>query len=90
MPHVLLLHDHMEYPGGLLSAFHVAHLLWLSRKLHGDLHDMLPFLRYSFIFMAHYSLTSQNCLQCCLFFVFLLYIFFSFVGEVGVVCGFGD
>jgi hypothetical protein len=90
MPHVLLLHDHMEYPGGLLSAFLVAHLLWLSRKLHGDLHDMLPFLRYSFIFMAHYSLTSQNCLQRCLFFVFLLYIFVSFVGEVGVVCGFGD
>jgi hypothetical protein len=38
----------LKYPGGQLLAFLVALLLLLLRKLHGDLHVMLPFLRYAF------------------------------------------
>jgi hypothetical protein len=66
----------LQYPGGLLSAFPVALLLWLSRKLHGDLHDMLPFLRYSFVLIAHSSLIFPNLSNAFLFPLFYI----SFLG----------
>lgn len=40
------------YAGEQLLVFHVVPLLLQLRKLHGDLHDMLPSLRYDHLYGA--------------------------------------